>query len=242
MVEAVIYHPPSTTYHLLLMAPMVPERHLRDRRGHLLAALVDLDVVPHHRVRGGHVARANGETARWAHRAAAHGATRRAIHEDRIAVPRERLVGDGEADELLRHAGRLLLLERRLAHEVALQVAAMKPRYVNRAAVPADVVVREKDVVLGQIKNDPKNASKPENVMQKIVEGRIDKFYKESCLTEQLYVKDDSKTILVLAEEVGKKIGTKVSIVAFRRWMIGEKAAAPVAPEADAACACACAG
>ncbi|MFZ2958704.1 MAG: translation elongation factor Ts [Candidatus Ozemobacteraceae bacterium] len=127
------------------------------------------------------------------------------------------------------------------AHEVALQVAAMKPRYVNRAAVPADVVVREKDVVLGQIKNDPKNASKPENVMQKIVEGRIDKFYKESCLSEQLYVKDDSKTILVLAEEVGKKIGTKVSVVAFRRWMLGEKVTAPVAQPVDAACACSCA-
>src|SRR5512133_2849468 len=120
MVEVVIYHPPSTTYHLLLMASVLPERHLRDRRRHALAALVDLDVVPHHRVRGGHIARANRETARRAHRAAADVAAWSTVHEDRIAVPRERLVGDGEAHELLRHAGRLLLLERRLAHEIAL--------------------------------------------------------------------------------------------------------------------------
>ncbi|MBF0500322.1 MAG: elongation factor Ts [Candidatus Riflebacteria bacterium] len=126
------------------------------------------------------------------------------------------------------------------AHEVALQVAAMKPQYVNRSEVAPDVVAREKDVVMGQIKNDPKNAGKPENIMQKIVEGRIDKFYKESCLAEQLYVKDDSKTILALSEEIGKKIGTKVMVTAFRRWMVGEKTASPVA-HAETSCACACA-
>lgn len=118
---------------------------------------------------------------------------------------------------------------RGFAHDVALQVAAMKPLYTNRSEVPASIVTREKDVIHGQIKNDPKNASKPENVVAKIVEGRIDKYYKENCLEEQMYVKDDSKSIKALGEEIGKKIGTTLRVAAFRRWTIGEKAAAPAA-------------
>lgn len=121
---------------------------------------------------------------------------------------------------------------RAFAHDVALQVAAMKPLFVNRSEVPAAVVAREKDVILGQIKNDPKNANKPENVVAKITEGRIDKYYKENCLEEQMYIKDDTKSIKALGEEIGKKIGTTVRVAMFRRWTIGEKAAAPAAETA----------
>lgn len=113
-------------------------------------------------------------------------------------------------------------------HDVALQVAAMKPWFVRREEVPQDVLAREKDVVLGQIKNDPKNANKPENIMLKIVEGRIGKFYEERCLLEQVSIRDEEKVkkIADVAAEVGKKLGGDVKIVSFRRWAIGEAPAA----------------
>ena len=109
-----------------------------------------------------------------------------------------------------------------LAHEVALQTAAMKPLFVTSDKVPADIIAREKEVILGQIKNDPKNANKPPEIMEKIIGGRISKYYKEFCLVNQLYVKDDSKTIGSLAEEISKKVGGKISITDFRRWALGE--------------------
>lgn len=109
-----------------------------------------------------------------------------------------------------------------LAHEIALQAAAMKPLYTHASEVPTEDLAREKDVIIGQIKNDPKNANKPEEIMNKIVEGRLAKFNKEYCLVEQAYVKDDSKSIGNLAEDLSKKIGAKVSLVTFRRWALGE--------------------
>lgn len=120
------------------------------------------------------------------------------------------------------------------AHEVSLQIAAMKPRFVNRGEVPQDVLAREKDVVLGQIKNDPKNANKPENIMAKIVDGRIDKYFKEFCLVEQIFIRDDTKTILDLINDLSKKLGGEVKIVSFRRWGIGE-AGTSATPQAAAA-------
>ncbi|MBF0406839.1 MAG: elongation factor Ts [Candidatus Riflebacteria bacterium] len=126
------------------------------------------------------------------------------------------------------------------SHNVALQIAAMKPEFVGRTDVPAKIVERERDVVLGQIKNDPKNASKPENILQKIVEGRIDKFYKDSCLLEQLYIKDDSKNINAIAEETAKKIGTTVKIVAFNRWNVGEKSSQPTEEKTEEKSCCCC--
>jgi elongation factor Ts len=108
------------------------------------------------------------------------------------------------------------------AHEVALQIAAMKPAFIVRTDVSQDVIDRERDVVLGQIKNDPKNANKPENIMVKIVDGRLDKYFKERCLMEQLFIRDDTKTILDLANELGKKLGGEVKVTSFRRWGVGE--------------------
>ncbi|MBF0545480.1 MAG: elongation factor Ts [Candidatus Riflebacteria bacterium] len=126
------------------------------------------------------------------------------------------------------------------AHDVSLQAAAMKPYFVNRSEVPEATVNREKDVVLGQIKNDPKNANKPENILAKIVEGRIDKYYKENCLLEQLFVKDDTKTIQALSEDVGKKLGTKVTVTAFCRWTVGEQSASKNTTETTPEKACSC--
>jgi elongation factor Ts len=125
-----------------------------------------------------------------------------------------------------------------LAHEVALQVAAMKARYTTRSEVPRESVERERNVILGQIQNDPKNAGKPQNILEKIVEGRVDKYFKEYCLVEQLYIKDDSKTILALVDETAKKLGGTVSVAGFRRWEIGQIAQeqTPQATENKEAC------
>ncbi|MDD2998886.1 MAG: translation elongation factor Ts, partial [Candidatus Riflebacteria bacterium] len=112
------------------------------------------------------------------------------------------------------------------AHEIALQAAAMKPSYTFRSEVPTETLQREKEVILGQISNDPKNAGKPENILAKIVEGRIDKYCKENCLVEQMYVKDDSKSITDMTNDLSKKIGAKAEVVTFRRWARGEAAAA----------------
>lgn len=121
-----------------------------------------------------------------------------------------------------------------LAHEIALQAAAMKPLYTVPAEVPTEHLAREKDVILGQIKNDPKNANKPEDIMNKIVEGRLAKYYKEYCLNEQAYVKDDSKSINDLTVELSKKLGSKVTLVTFRRWALGEAGADNSAEEKSA--------
>ncbi|GAB4274798.1 MAG: translation elongation factor Ts [Candidatus Rifleibacteriota bacterium] len=124
-----------------------------------------------------------------------------------------------------------------LAHEIALQAAAMKPLYTTPREVPTEHLAREKDIILGQIKNDPKNANKPEDIINKIVEGRLAKYYKEYCLVEQAYVKDDSKTIQDLCDELSKKLGAKISIVTFRRWALGEANAenTPAEKSAEAA-------
>lgn len=125
-----------------------------------------------------------------------------------------------------------------LAHEIALQAAAMKPRYTDRTEVPVADIQREKEVILGQIKNDPKNANKPENILTKIVDGRIDKFFKEYCLVDQTYVKDDTKSIQDLCNELGKKLGGTITVGTFRRWVLGERPAATETPKAEACCAC----
>jgi elongation factor Ts len=117
------------------------------------------------------------------------------------------------------------------AHEVALQAAAMKPLYTFNTEVPTETLAREKDVIRGQIKNDPKNSGKPEEIVIKIVEGRLNKYFKDICLMDQAYVKDDSKTIKSFGEDISKKVGAKIEVATFRRWGLGE---APEGEEAPA--------
>ena len=100
-------------------------------------------------------------------------------------------------------------------HDVALQIAAAKPGYVNKSEVPAEVLSKEKEIMLEQMKNDPKNASKPQNILEKIVEGKLGKFYSDNCLLEQAFVKDDSQT-------VAQVIGSKFNVVRFVRFEMGE--------------------
>ena len=109
-----------------------------------------------------------------------------------------------------------------LAHDVALQIAAAKPLYLVADEVPAEVVEHEKDILLAQIKNDPKLANKPEQVIAKMVEGKINKYYDENCLLRQAFVKDPSLTIEKVVAEAGKKMGKELSIKRFTRFEMGE--------------------
>ena len=109
-----------------------------------------------------------------------------------------------------------------LAHDVALQIAAAKPLYLVADEVPAEVVEHEKEILLAQIKNDPKLASKPEMVINKMVEGKINKYYDENCLLRQAFVKDPGLTIEKLVKDYSAKMGKELSIKRFTRFEMGE--------------------
>ncbi|HEX8118077.1 MAG TPA: translation elongation factor Ts, partial [Pyrinomonadaceae bacterium] len=82
-----------------------------------------------------------------------------------------------------------------LVKDIAMHIAAAEPRFVTREEVPADILDKEREITRAQIANDPKNANKPEQVIEKIVEGRLNKFYEEAVLLDQPFVKDPAKTI-----------------------------------------------
>lgn len=109
------------------------------------------------------------------------------------------------------------------AKDVAMQVAALNPTYLCKGDVPSDVVDHEREILVAQAKEDPKNANKPENVLVKMVEGRLNKkFYQDSCLLEQPFVKDGSLTVSKYTEETAKKLGGKIEVVSFVRFEKGE--------------------
>lgn len=109
-----------------------------------------------------------------------------------------------------------------LAHDVALQIAAAKPLYLVASEVPQDIVEHEKEILLAQIQNDPKLASKPEMVINKMVEGKINKYYDENCLLRQAFVKDPALTIEKLVKQAGDSMGKTLSIKRFVRFEMGE--------------------
>jgi len=111
---------------------------------------------------------------------------------------------------------------RELAHDVALQIAAAKPLYLVADEVPADVIAHEKEILLAQIQNDPKLASKPAQVIEKMVEGKINKYYDENCLLKQAFVKDPSMNIEKLVKSYSDKMGKALSIKRFTRFEMGE--------------------
>ncbi|MFQ6751963.1 MAG: translation elongation factor Ts [Clostridia bacterium] len=100
-------------------------------------------------------------------------------------------------------------------HDVALQIAAANPTYIRESDVPADVIAKEKEILIAQMQNDEKNANKPREILEKIVTGKIGKFYTENCLMNQEFVKDDSMTI-------AKVVGDKFTVARFIRWEMGE--------------------
>ena len=106
--------------------------------------------------------------------------------------------------------------------DIAMQIAAANPGYLCEADVPAEVIEKEKEILLAQIANDPKNANKPDAIKEKMVLGRIGKFYKENCLVEQEFVKDPDLTIAQYTENTGKALGGEIKITKFARYEKGE--------------------
>lgn len=106
--------------------------------------------------------------------------------------------------------------------DCALQAAAMNPSYLKSEDVPASALEEEKSIMLAQMAEDPKMASKPEQVRVKIVEGKIGKYYSENCLLEQDYVKDNSLSIQKYLDTVAKTVGSPITISEFVRFERGE--------------------
>lgn len=107
---------------------------------------------------------------------------------------------------------------KQFAKDIAMQVAAMKPQYVGREDVPVEIVEKEKAILKAQAINE----GKPEKIVDKIIEGRIDKFFKQICLTEQPFIKDSDKTVTQLTTELIAKIGENIKIRRFTRYEMGE--------------------
>lgn len=105
---------------------------------------------------------------------------------------------------------------------VAMQIAAQNPAYLDRAAVPAEVLAKEKEILVAQMKEDPKMANKPEAVLGKIVEGKIGKYYSENCLLDQAFVMDDSITVAKHIDNTAKAVGGDIKAVEYVRFEKGE--------------------
>ena len=111
-----------------------------------------------------------------------------------------------------------------MAKNVAMQAAALKPQYTTRAEVDADYISREKEILLAQIMNDPKESQKPQKVIDGMINGRINKELKEICLMDQTYVKaeDGKQTVSAYVAQVAKENNAKVAVKKFVRFETGE--------------------
>ena len=109
---------------------------------------------------------------------------------------------------------------REFTRNICLQVAASNPRYINKEDIPASELEKEREILRGQALRE----GKPEKVIERIVEGRINKYYQENCLLEQPYIKDPDRTIRDLLSELIAKIGENIVIRRFSRFAVGEEA------------------
>jgi elongation factor Ts len=109
-----------------------------------------------------------------------------------------------------------------LVKDIAMHVAAAEPRFVSRQEVSSDVLDKEREIARAQAKNDPKNANKPDQVLDKIVEGRLNKYYEEAVLLDQPFVKDPAKTVGDLLTERVAATGEKITVRRFTRYKMGE--------------------
>lgn len=107
---------------------------------------------------------------------------------------------------------------RALAHDIALQIAALNPRYVRSQDVPADVLDAERAVYRAQLAEE----KKPANVIDRIVEGKLNKFYEEACLLNQPSIRDDKVKVKDLIQQAGRKLGGAVEVRRFERYGLGD--------------------
>ncbi len=110
----------------------------------------------------------------------------------------------------------------KFVRDLAMHICASEPQYVSKEEIPADVIEKEREIAREVAKADPKNASKPENIIEKMVQGRIDKFCTETALLEQPFVKDQTITVGELVTQLTAKTGEKVSVRRFTRYKMGE--------------------
>lgn len=106
--------------------------------------------------------------------------------------------------------------------DIAMQIAAINPAYLTPSDVPADVVAHEKEILEAQIQNDEKLKNKPAQVIEKMVSGRIQKYYKENCLLEQAFVKDGNLSVAQYVAQVAKQLGGSITVDSFVRFEKGE--------------------
>lgn len=109
-----------------------------------------------------------------------------------------------------------------LGKNICMQVVAMTPEYLSPDAVPADVIEHEKNILIAQIKNDPKTADKPDAVVEKMVIGKVNKFYQENCLLKQAYVKEQKISVEQYIAQSAKQFGFGIKLVQFVNYEKGE--------------------
>ena len=109
-----------------------------------------------------------------------------------------------------------------LGKDVAMQIAAMNPAFLDKSEVDASTLDKEKEILTVQAKQDPKNANKPDNIIEKMVMGRIGKYYEENCLMQQAFVKENKISVEKHVAEVAKQLGGKITVKAFTRFEKGE--------------------
>ncbi len=150
------------------------------------------------------------KAAKKAGRVAAEGIIETYIHGGRIGVILEL---NSETDFVAKNAE-----FKAFGKDVAMQIAAQNPQYVSREEVPADVVEHERKILREQALNE----GKPEHIVDKMIEGRVEKFYKEVCLLDQPFIKDDEKTVGQLLQALIAKLGENMQIRRFVRFEVGE--------------------
>ncbi len=105
---------------------------------------------------------------------------------------------------------------------ICMQISAMYPKYIRKEEIDPEFIDKEKSILKAQALNDPKNSGKPENVIEKMIEGRLNKTLKEYCLLEQLYVKDNDMSVAQYLESVGKQVGAPITLKNFVSFERGE--------------------
>ena len=111
---------------------------------------------------------------------------------------------------------------RAFVHDLAMHITAAEPRFTNKEDVPPAVLDKEREIAHEQSRLDPKNSGKPQQVLDKIVEGRLSKFYQETCLMEQAFVKDQNITVGDLVRQMISKTGENIVVRRFTRYKMGE--------------------
>lgn len=109
-----------------------------------------------------------------------------------------------------------------MGKDVAMQIAAMSPQYLDESSVPADIVVYEKGIIAAQLKEDEKMQNKPEKVLEGIIAGKLAKLFKDICLLEQQFVKNSDLSVAQYVDSVAKELGSNVKVLGFVRFAKGE--------------------